>query len=103
MATNTLSPELLSKMDAYWRAANYLTVGSVEMRMALLVPIAVTTATPLCLLKLVATPLRLAAPLTVAVDCFSEIFLGPVDALLALAVVIARLSTHHTARQQQYS
>ncbi len=27
MKTNILSPELLHKMDAYWRAANYLSVG----------------------------------------------------------------------------
>ncbi len=27
MKTDTLSPELLHKMDAYWRAANYLSVG----------------------------------------------------------------------------
>ena len=27
MKTNTLTPELLHKMDAYWRAANYLSVG----------------------------------------------------------------------------
>jgi len=26
MKTNTLTPELLDKMDAYWRAANYLSV-----------------------------------------------------------------------------
>jgi len=25
--TETLTPELLRKMDAYWRAANYLSVG----------------------------------------------------------------------------
>ena len=31
MATNTLSPELLSKMDAYWRAANYLAVGQIYL------------------------------------------------------------------------
>ena len=80
-----------------------LTVGIVEMRMALLAPIAVTAATPLCLFKLVATFLRLAAVLTVAVDCLAEIFLGPVDALVALAVVIARLRARHAARQQQYS
>jgi hypothetical protein len=73
------------------------------MRMALLVPIAVTAATPLCLLKFVATLLRLAAVLTVAVDCLSEIFLGLVNALVALAVIIARLRTCHAARQQQYS
>jgi len=71
--------------------------------MALLVPIAVTAATPLCLLKLVATFLRLAAVLTVAVNCLSEIFLGLLDALVALAVVIARQRARHAARQQQYS
>ena len=27
MTTRTLEPELLHKMDAYWRAANYLSVG----------------------------------------------------------------------------
>ncbi len=27
MTTNTLTPDLLRKMDAYWRAANYLSVG----------------------------------------------------------------------------
>ena len=71
--------------------------------MALLVPIAVPAATPLCLLKLVATFLRLAALLTVAVNCLSEIFLGPVDTLLASAVVIARLRARHATSQQQYS
>ena len=25
--TRTLTPELLTKIDAYWRAANYLSVG----------------------------------------------------------------------------
>ena len=29
MNTKTLSPELLHKMDAYWRAANYLSVGQI--------------------------------------------------------------------------
>ena len=29
MKTNVLSPELLDKMDAYWRAANYLSVGQI--------------------------------------------------------------------------
>ena len=29
--TNTLSPELLHKMDAYWRAANYLSVGQIYL------------------------------------------------------------------------
>src|SRR6202158_3424268 len=27
-----LSPDLLEKMDAYWRAANYLTVGQIYLR-----------------------------------------------------------------------
>jgi hypothetical protein len=71
--------------------------------MAPLVPIAVAAATPLCLLKLVATFLRLAALLTVAVNFLSEFFLGPADALLALAVVIARLRARHATSQQQYS
>ena len=31
MATNTLSSELLHKMDAYWRAANYLSVGQIYL------------------------------------------------------------------------
>src|SRR5471032_2456401 len=31
MKTNTLSPELLFKMDAYWRAANYLSVGQIYL------------------------------------------------------------------------
>jgi hypothetical protein len=67
------------------------------------VPIAVTAATSSYLFKLVATFLRLAAVLTVAVNCLSEIFLGPLDALVALAVVVARLRAHRSARQQQYS
>ena len=29
--TNTLTPELLRKMDAYWRAANYLSVGQIYL------------------------------------------------------------------------
>ena len=29
--THTLGPELLRKMDAYWRAANYLSVGQVYL------------------------------------------------------------------------
>jgi xylulose-5-phosphate/fructose-6-phosphate phosphoketolase len=29
---NTLSLELLRKMDAYWRAANYLSVGQIYLR-----------------------------------------------------------------------
>ncbi len=31
MKTSTLSPELLHKMDAYWRAANYLSVGQIYL------------------------------------------------------------------------
>ncbi len=31
MKTKTLSPELLHKMDAYWRAANYLSVGQIYL------------------------------------------------------------------------
>lgn len=31
MKTKTLSPELLGKMDAYWRAANYLSVGQLYL------------------------------------------------------------------------
>ena len=27
--TTTLTPQLLRKMDAYWRAANYLSVGQI--------------------------------------------------------------------------
>lgn len=30
-ATQTLSPELLQKIDAYWRAANYLSVGQIYL------------------------------------------------------------------------
>ena len=28
----SLSPELLRRMDAYWRAANYLSVGQIYLR-----------------------------------------------------------------------
>ena len=31
MKLSTLSPELLHKMDAYWRAANYLSVGQIYL------------------------------------------------------------------------
>jgi phosphoketolase len=31
MLTNTLTPELLHKIDAYWRAANYLSVGQIYL------------------------------------------------------------------------
>ena len=30
-STNTLTPEQLRKMDAYWRAANYLSVGQIYL------------------------------------------------------------------------
>ena len=32
MMANTLAPALLQKMDAYWRAANYLSVGQMYLR-----------------------------------------------------------------------
>ncbi|MFI5783103.1 hypothetical protein [Nocardia sp. NPDC051570] len=31
MVTRTLEPELLHRMDAYWRAANYLSVGQIYL------------------------------------------------------------------------
>ena len=31
MQTNPLTPELLHTMDAYWRAANYLSVGQIYL------------------------------------------------------------------------
>jgi phosphoketolase len=31
MKTRTLTPDLLQKMDAYWRAANYLSVGQIYL------------------------------------------------------------------------
>jgi phosphoketolase len=31
MQTNTLAPELLRKMDVYWRTANYLSVGQIYL------------------------------------------------------------------------
>src|SRR5580700_8178906 len=31
MKTNTLTPDLLEKIDAYWRAANYLSVGQIYL------------------------------------------------------------------------
>ncbi len=31
MAKTALTPELLHKMDAYWRAANYLAVGQIYL------------------------------------------------------------------------
>jgi hypothetical protein len=71
--------------------------------MALLVPIVVAAATPRCLLKLVAASLRLAAALAVAVNCLSQIFLGLVDTLVAMAVVITRLRASHATSQQKYS
>src|SRR3954468_22472824 len=30
--TDTLSPDLLERMNAYWRAANYLSVGQIYLR-----------------------------------------------------------------------
>ena len=33
MGINNLSPKLLNKMDAYWRAANYLSVGQLYLCM----------------------------------------------------------------------
>ena len=32
MDKTSLSPDLLAKMDAYWRAANYLTVGQIYLQ-----------------------------------------------------------------------
>jgi len=69
----------------------------------IVIVIVVAAATPLCLLELVATFLRLAAVLTVAVNCLSELFLGLVDTLVAMAVVITRLRARHATSQQQYS
>ena len=31
MKTNTLTPKLLDQIDAYWRAANYLSVGQIYL------------------------------------------------------------------------
>src|SRR5512141_1266941 len=31
MQTETLAPELLDRMDAYWRAANYLSIGQIYL------------------------------------------------------------------------
>src|ERR1700710_69066 len=31
MKTNTLTPEMLYKIDAYWRASNYLAVGQIYL------------------------------------------------------------------------
>ena len=31
MKANTLTPELLHTMDAYWRAANYLSAGQIYL------------------------------------------------------------------------
>ena len=31
MKTNTFTPELFHKMDGYWRAANYLSVGQIYL------------------------------------------------------------------------
>ena len=32
MKAKTLTPEMLDKMDAYWRASNYLSVGQLYLR-----------------------------------------------------------------------
>jgi len=32
VSKGTLSPELLAKMNAYWRAANYLSVGQIYLK-----------------------------------------------------------------------
>src|SRR5271154_2017140 len=32
LKTNTLSPELLQKINAYWRAANFLSVGQIYLQ-----------------------------------------------------------------------
>ena len=32
MKTNTLTQELLERIDAYWRAANYLSVGQIYLK-----------------------------------------------------------------------
>ncbi len=32
MKSTTLTSELLDKIDAYWRAANYLSVGQIYLR-----------------------------------------------------------------------
>jgi hypothetical protein len=77
--------------------------GASVPQTARLAPIVDTAATPLCLLELVATILRLAAVLTVAFNCLSEIFLGLVDALVAVAVVIARPPARPARSQQHYS
>jgi xylulose-5-phosphate/fructose-6-phosphate phosphoketolase len=31
LPNRTLGPELLSRIDAYWRAANYLSVGQIHL------------------------------------------------------------------------
>jgi hypothetical protein len=64
---------------------------------------ALLAATPPRLFKLVALSLGLPTALAVAVNFLSELFLGPVDTLVALAVVIARLRGRDTASQQPYS
>ena len=59
-------------------------IAIAKMRMALLVPVAVTAATSSGLLKLLATSLRLPAMLTVAANGVTQISLGPMDTLLAV-------------------
>jgi hypothetical protein len=60
-------------------------------------------ATSPCLLEVVATFLRLAAVLTVALNRLSEVFLGVVDTPATVSVVISRLYERDTASQQRYS
>src|SRR6202171_6376967 len=51
MGTNTLSPELLAKIDAYWRAANYLSVGQIYLydNPLLKIPLALAHVKPMLL------------------------------------------------------
>jgi hypothetical protein len=50
-----------------------------------------------------ATFLRRAAVLTVPVNCLSQIFLGLVDTLVAMAAVITRQRARHATSQQEHS
>ena len=49
-APAALSPDLLEKMDAYWRAANYLTVGQIYLQdnPLLETPLKRKTSSPVC-------------------------------------------------------
>jgi len=48
--TKTLTPELLHQMDAYWRAANYLSVGQIYLydNPLLKQPLRLSHVKPLC-------------------------------------------------------